>query len=278
MEQRSLPRIEPVLRTIRTRRFLVPALMLLACSLFIWQSYRTTLPAHRPPDFMLQDQVIHWLGGGENTFTVSAAVCEYRTNSRTGTIEDFTTCALTDRELDDLYTLVRTNRFDRIGRVAISIRCFVNRPAQSSHELRLTANGTTYRKSPPECAPLYSGRERYDTISGELGKLRNQIRRVPRADFLMDVRPGAGDAAYAAFPGELYNRHRGSICSVRSSFGITTRGAWAITLCPDTPAGERRKIATELRDSQMAARVFEDVPCDNQWTTPLICGENMRDQ
>ena len=278
MEQRSLPRIARVLRTIRTRRFLVPALMLLACSLFIWQSYRTTLPAHRPPDFMLQDQVIHWLGGGENTFTVSAAVCEYRTNSRTGTIEDFTTCALTDRELDDLYTLVRTNRFDRIGRVAISIRCFVNRPAQSSHELRLTANGTTYRKSPPQCAPLYSGRERYDTISGELAKLSVQIRRVPQADFLMEMQPDAPDTARVAIRAELYNGHRGSICSVRSTYGITTFAALAITLCPDTPAGERRKIAAELQDSPTTARVFEDVPCDNQWTTPLVCGAKLHDQ
>jgi len=277
MEQRSLPRIARVLRSIRTRWFLVPALMLLACALFIWQSYRTTLPAHRPPGFILQSQTTHQLAQEEYTFTVSAAVCEYRTSWK-GTIYEFTTCALTDRELDDLYTLVRTNRFDRIGRLSIPRWCFVAQSYTPFYELRLTVNGTTYRKSRPGDCSLYSGLERYGAISGTLYKLSTELRRVPRADFLMDVRRDAPPAARAAFPAELYKGHRGSICSVRSSYGVTTRGALAITLCPDTHVGERRKIAAALQDSPITARVFEDVPCDNQWTTPVICGTKLHDQ
>ncbi len=80
MEQPPLPRIDPDRRTIRTLWFLVPVLTLLACALSIWHNFQTRLPAHRPPDFMLQDQGINWLAQQEYTFTVSAAVCEYRTS------------------------------------------------------------------------------------------------------------------------------------------------------------------------------------------------------
>jgi hypothetical protein len=137
----------------------------------------TSLPQTRPADFSIEYRWGFFVGSPETVFSLTATSCRLQhmgEQSRADTV-----CAITPEQLDELYNVVRDNRFDNIGLLKSEGHCGGGALGGTGAmppvtEIRVMANGTTYTKIAGYCNNFYSGLGRFHEVENAVRRLMPQ--------------------------------------------------------------------------------------------------------
>jgi hypothetical protein len=158
-----------------TTRFRYWRITILALALLVYflRGAISDLPRTRPVDFAIHHHAETAFGQSVTTIDISATTCRYyrkSTSSHPRSAPVDIACTITDSDLDALYAIVRSQRFDQIRFYGFPQ---VATASDSGGEfyITVTANGTTYRKDDPRGRLIVGGTDQWGAVEGAIERL-----------------------------------------------------------------------------------------------------------